>query len=67
MTEIKSVFPNSFYYPRKNYSLKEIASFAPNRDFTDIMVFSEHLKKPHQLILIHLPEGPTTVFRITSD
>ena len=26
----------------------------------------EHLKKPYEMILIHLPDGPTTIFKVTN-
>ena len=46
--------------------IKEIIEWSKERDFTDIMVFQEKWGKPHSLILSHLPEGPTAIFRVSS-
>lgn len=64
--EAKWLFPNSIYRPRKNYDLKEIIQFCKNRDFTDVIVIGERLKQPFEMIITHLPEGPTCTFRLSN-
>lgn len=46
--------PNSFYYPRKTYSVKEICKFAGNKRFTHLLVLSEKNKKCNGMIISHL-------------
>lgn len=64
--EIRWLFPNSVYRPRKNYTLKEITQFCINREFTDLLVVTDRLKEPHNLIVSHLPKGPTATFRVSN-
>ena len=66
MKEIKSVFPNTEYYERKNFLIKNVNEWAKERGFTDLMLWYEKNGKPHSLILSHLPKGPTAVFRVSS-
>ena len=66
LKEIKTTFPNCFYWPRRNYTLQEICEYAPKKGYTDIMVWRENQKEVNQLILIHLPKGPTAYFKVTS-
>lgn len=65
LKELVHVIPNTFYYPRKNYSFKEIVKYAKNRDFTDVMMFTEKGKVPQAMYLSHLPNGPTSYWRLT--
>jgi ribosome production factor 1 len=60
------LFPNSTFRPRKDYGLKEIIQFCKNRDFTDVIVITERLKQPFEMIISHLPEGPTATFRLSN-
>ncbi|KAF5223342.1 hypothetical protein ECC02_003621 [Trypanosoma cruzi] len=60
------LFPNSTYRPRKDYTLKEITQFCINREFTDLVVITDRLKEPYNLIISHLPEGPTATFRLSN-
>lgn len=64
LKEIKTAIPNCFYWPRRNYSLQEICQYAPNKGYTDIMVWRENQKEIYQLIMIHLPKGPTATFKV---
>jgi ribosome production factor 1 len=64
LKEMKTVIPNCHYWPRKNYTLQEICEYAPKRGYTDVMVWRENQKEIYQLILIHLPKGPTAVFNV---
>eukprot|EP00747_Dinoflagellata_sp_TGD_P186263 gnl/TRDRNA2_/TRDRNA2_43198_c0_seq1.p2 gnl/TRDRNA2_/TRDRNA2_43198_c0~~gnl/TRDRNA2_/TRDRNA2_43198_c0_seq1.p2 ORF type:complete len:337 (-),score=77.79 gnl/TRDRNA2_/TRDRNA2_43198_c0_seq1:184-1194(-) len=65
LKELACVIPNCAYHPRKDYSFKQICSFASKRDFTDIMLFHEKAKVVQGVYLCHLPNGPTAYFRLT--
>ncbi|ORY69525.1 anticodon-binding protein [Pseudomassariella vexata] len=67
-----TLFPNSSYIPRSahkyghKYSVREIAKFAANRDYSAIMVLKEDQKRPIGLDVVHLPAGPTFHFSISN-
>lgn len=69
MTEL---FPNSDYVRRTahfhghKYSVREIAKFASNRDYTALVILNEDLKKPSGLDVVHLPDGPMFHFSISN-
>ena len=69
---LTTVFPNSDFVPRSNhryghkFSIKEIASFATNRNYTSLIVLKEDAKKPTGLNVIHLPTGPSFHFSIST-
>ncbi|PKS12964.1 hypothetical protein jhhlp_000305 [Lomentospora prolificans] len=66
-----TLFPNSNYVPRSShryghkYSLREIAKFASNREYTSVVLLHEDQKVPSGLSIVHLPAGPTLTFSIT--
>lgn len=70
--QIATLFPNSTYIPRSahrysyKYSVREIAKFAYNRNYTALIIVREDQKKPTALTLVHLPSGPTFTFTISS-
>ena len=64
--ELLTLIPNSTYRPRKDYTVEEIVSFCSNRGYTNVIVIAERLKAPFQMIMTHLPEGPTATFRISN-
>ncbi len=70
---LTTLFPNSNYVPRTrhrynahHFSLREIATFASNRQYTTLIVVNEDQKRPSGLTVIHLPAGPTFHFSINS-
>ena len=74
MKEVKQAIPNTYYYERKNFLIRDIIAWAKKREFTDILVFYEKHAKPRMLallirldtlILSHLPDGPTATFRVS--
>ncbi|EGR28584.1 RNA processing factor 1, putative [Ichthyophthirius multifiliis] len=67
LKDIKNTFPNSHYYPRKALKIKQICEEAPSKGYTDVMIWREHKRQVNELILIHLPKGPTAIFKVTSD
>ena len=64
--ELKEFIPNSFFYYRKKFNLKDIISMAKEKGFTDIIVVYERLRKPYRMTITHLPEGPTVEFKLSN-
>jgi ribosome production factor 1 len=69
---LTDLFPNSVYIRRSahrhshKFSIREIAKFASNRDYTTLVVLNEDQKKPCGLTMVHLPVGPTFHFSISN-
>lgn len=69
---LTTLFPNTVYIPRSShryghkFSVREIAKFATNRNYTAVIVLKEDLKKPTGLSIVHLPYGPTCHFSIAN-
>lgn len=69
---LTTLFPNSVYIRRTahfyahKYSVREIASFASNRNYTTLVVLNEDLKRPYGLDIVHLPNGPMFHFGISN-
>ena len=66
-----TVVPNAYYYARRAYTVQEIQKHAETRGFTDVLVFNENKKFSHGarvngLLHVHLPEGPTCLYRLSS-
>jgi ribosome production factor 1 len=66
LSEMLEVLPRATYYKRQGYPLKKICKYASERGFTDVMVFNEDRKNINGLLLVHLPDGPTARFRLSS-
>ena len=64
--ELKDTLPNSYFYYRKKINLKDIVEVAKEKNFTDIIIVQERLRKPYRLILSHLPDGPTLEFKLSN-
>ena len=60
------LIPNMFFYPRRQFTVKEICQYAHNAKFTHLIVLSEKSKVCNGMIISHLPEGPTAQFKVTS-
>ncbi|EKX47083.1 hypothetical protein GUITHDRAFT_137695 [Guillardia theta CCMP2712] len=66
------LIPGSYYYSRRNYNIKDICKWAGERGFTNLIILGQglqlggHKKLPCSMLLIHLPEGPTLHFRLSS-
>lgn len=69
---LTNLFPNSVYIPRSahryghKFSVREIASFAANRNYTAVIVLNEAQKRPSGLDFVHLPSGPMFHFSLTN-
>ncbi|ORX89185.1 Brix-domain-containing protein, partial [Basidiobolus meristosporus CBS 931.73] len=65
--ELLSVFPNSEFVKRKSqFEIQDIVQFCINRDYTDVMIVNEDRKEPNAVTLVHLPNGPTAYFKLSS-
>ena len=69
---LTNLFPNSTYIPRSShkysykFSVREISSFAHDRNYTSVIVLKEDQKRPTGLSIVHLPEGPMFHFSISN-
>lgn len=69
---LEELLPNSVYVRRSShrwghkFSVREIAKFASNRNFTTMVVLMEDQKRPAGLDIIHLPEGPHLHYSLTN-
>jgi ribosome production factor 1 len=66
IADLQKLVPNLHYYPRQDYSVREICQFATNRDFTHVLVLSEKSKVCNGLTISLLPYGPTAFFKLTN-
>lgn len=66
INELKRLIPNSEYYERRNYELKEICEYGKNRGFTAVIVVNENSRRLNGLWITALPDGPTAHFKLTS-
>lgn len=80
--ELRNVIPNSEFRFRKKASIKKMVNAAVDRGFTDIVIINEDWRKPSKFIIsnlansnrisidallhIHLPDGPTAYYRLSS-
>ncbi|CAH6723804.1 ribosome production factor 1 [[Candida] jaroonii] len=59
--------PNVTFVKRKEqFNIKDMVKFCNNREYTDLIILNEFNKKVTGLTFIHLPNGPTFYFSITS-
>lgn len=66
MRGLQKCIPNSVVRVRRNVDVKKIIPLAVARDFTDVLIVNEDRKSPNGLLVIHLPEGPTAHFKLSS-
>lgn len=67
IADLMLMFPNAFFYPRKQYSLADIQRFAANRGYTHLVVLQQGLDKTcNQMLVAHLPAGPSALFKVSS-
>jgi ribosome production factor 1 len=60
------MFPNSHYCKRRKFTIDELQQWAIKNDFTDLFIIGERLNKPYSMIFVHLPEGPSSIFRVSN-
>ncbi|OII75969.1 ribosome production factor 2 [Cryptosporidium andersoni] len=71
LKEFVAIIPNCDFYKRYNFKIKSIIKeINSNKDntYTDLLIFIEHpiKKQPWGLYICHLPDGPTSYFRMRS-
>ena len=66
MKELFKCIPNSSIILRKGVDLKKLIPQAHDNSFTDIMIVNEDRKVPNGLLIVHLPEGPSAHFKLSS-
>ncbi|KAF9069804.1 anticodon-binding protein [Rhodocollybia butyracea] len=67
--ELVGVFPGAEFIRRKKgkgFEVGRIAGWAAGRGYKQMVVVNEDMKKPNAITLIHLPNGPTAYFKLTS-
>ena len=57
--DLQQLIPNLEFYPRKHFSVKEICTFASNRNYTHVMILSQHEKSAlcNGMTISHLGTG----------
>lgn len=59
--------PNvTFVKRKKDYTMKDMAKFCSNREYTDLIIINEDKRKVTGITFIRLPEGPSFYFSISS-
>jgi len=67
LKELLAILPNVYCYKRLQLKFKTIIKFAAEKGFTDIlMLTASRSGAPNGLYICHLPNGPTSFFRLTS-
>jgi ribosome production factor 1 len=80
IADLMRFFPQLYFYPRKNFSIKEIIEQSGQKDFTHLMVLSEKSKVCNGMIISHLRQtaaasagdgeyecaGPTAFFKVSN-
>jgi len=66
LADLLHVFPDATYYKRNNHEIKKMCEYASKREFTDLVVINEDRKNINGMLVVHLPEGPTAYFRLSS-
>ncbi|KAI8394222.1 anticodon-binding protein [Radiomyces spectabilis] len=65
--ELVTMLPNAQYAKRgSNHELRHVIKQAKAKEFTDLLIVNEDRKVPNAITLIHLPDGPTAYFKLTS-
>ena len=64
--DLLQMIPNSYFYPRKSFTVKEMVEECKTKDFTHLIVLSEKSKLCNGMIISHLPTGPTAFFKVSN-
>ncbi|KAG2215496.1 hypothetical protein INT46_006756 [Mucor plumbeus] len=65
--EMVSMFPDAQFAKRgPKHELRQVIKIANEKEFTDVIIVNEDRKVPNAITLIHLPDGPTAYFKLTS-
>ena len=66
MKELSSCIPNSEIRLRKGAEVKKFLPFAARRGYTAVIIVNEDNKVPNGVLVVHLPEGPSLHFKVSS-
>ncbi|RKO96205.1 hypothetical protein CXG81DRAFT_26860 [Caulochytrium protostelioides] len=59
------IFPTAEFFKRqREFTIKRMVELAKKRDYTDMVVVNDGGHGPWSMTFIHLPEGPTMVFKL---
>ncbi|KAM7353566.1 putative ribosome production factor 1 [Cochliomyia hominivorax] len=64
--ELGRIFPNALVKIRNKSSVKKICKSAIREEYTDVVIVNEDRRKPNGLLVIHLPNGPTALFKLSN-
>jgi len=65
--ELVDIFPNSEFVKRHpQLDLKKMVDMAVEKEYTDVIVVNEDKKQPVSMTIMHLPNGPTANFKLSS-
>ncbi|KAH9479540.1 Brix domain-containing protein C4F8.04 [Psilocybe cubensis] len=67
--ELVGVFPGAEFIRRKKgkgFEVGRIAGWAADRGYKHLCVVNEDMRKPNAITLVHLPNGPSAYFKLTS-
>ncbi|KAJ3331362.1 hypothetical protein HDU76_003380 [Blyttiomyces sp. JEL0837] len=65
--EFCTIFPDAQFVKRgPQFEIKRIVELARKREYTDVVVINEDKKEPNAITVIHLPDGPTAHFKLSS-
>lgn len=64
---LQEIIPDSTYIQRKpQFTIKHMTTFCSNRNYTDLIILNEDKKTVNGITFIHLPDGPTFYFSVSS-
>ncbi|XP_055525893.1 U3 small nucleolar ribonucleoprotein protein IMP4 [Wyeomyia smithii] len=63
--ELRLVFPNAQRMNRGNFEMKQLVHACRANNVTDFIIVHEHRGVPDNLIICHLPYGPTASFNLS--
>lgn len=64
--ELKTILPKSEFRFRNRSAIKKIIKGCIERNYTDLIVINENRREPNGMLVVHLPNGPTAKFRLSS-
>lgn len=63
--EMRLLFPNAQRMNRGNYEMKQLVHACRANDVTDFILIHEHRGVPDNLVICHMPYGPTAYFNLS--
>ncbi|ETW78862.1 hypothetical protein HETIRDRAFT_14859, partial [Heterobasidion irregulare TC 32-1] len=67
--ELVGIFPGAEFHKRpkkRGFEMGKIAGWAAGRGYSNLIVVNEDTKKPNAITMVHLPDGPTAYFKLTT-